>query len=273
MLVPNNFIGTSKYTGLLLVSLHKKILVMETLQNKVALVTGGSRGIGAAIVKRLAEQGAVVHFTYANGQQKAEETVSSLVEQGLQARAIRADNAVDGEISKVIEGIIEEHGRFDILVNSAGIFLGKPFHEHTMNDFDTTFAVNVRSVTEACLAAAKWMNPNGRIVTIGSGMADKVPFAGATLYTMSKSALQGLTKSLARELGPKEITVNLVQPGSVNTDMNPENSDSADFQRSLMAIPKYGRPAHIAAMVSYLVSEDAAYTTGAVFTIDGGANS
>ncbi len=246
---------------------------MNTLENKVALVTGGSRGIGAAIVKRLAEQGAIVHFTYANNQKAAEDTVDLLTEKGYRVKAIRADHAVSGEVSQVVKSITEEHGRFDILVNSAGIFIGKPFHEHTIEDFDATFAVNVRSVTEACIAAANLMDRNGRIVTIGSGMADKVPFAGATLYTMSKSALQGLTKSLARELGPKEITVNLVQPGSVNTDMNPDNSDSADFQRSLMAIPKYGKPEHIAGIVSYLVSDEADYTTGAVFTVDGGANS
>ncbi|MFD2163960.1 SDR family NAD(P)-dependent oxidoreductase [Paradesertivirga mongoliensis] len=245
----------------------------QHLNNKVALVTGGSRGIGAAIVQQLAEEGAVVYFTYVNSVREAEQLEADLSAKGCRVKAIRADSSVSGEVSRAIDDLIQKHQRFDILVNSAGVFIGKPFHEHTMEEFDEIFAINVRAVTEACLAAAKNMNLRGRIITIGSGMADKVPFAGATFYTMSKSALQGLTKSLARELGPKEITVNLVQPGSVNTDMNPEDSPSADFQRSLMAIPKYGKARHIAAMASYLVSEDAEYTTGAVFTVDGGANS
>lgn len=246
---------------------------MQTLNDKVALVTGGSRGIGASIVNRLAEQGVKVIFTYVNGGEQASQLVSSLQEKGLQAEAIRANNAQVGDITSVIKDVLERYSRLDILVNSAGIFTGKPFAEHTIEDYDHTFAINVRAVTEACLAAAKSMSPKGRIITIGSGLADKIPFAGATLYTMSKSALIGLTKGLARDLGPKGITVNLVHPGSVNTDMNPEDGPSADFQRSLMAIPQYGRPEHIAGMVAYLASEEAAFATGAVFTVDGGANS
>lgn len=245
----------------------------QHLNNKVALVTGGSRGIGAAIVRQLAEEGAVVQFTYVNSEQEAKQLAADLSAKGWKVKAVRADSSVSGEVSRTIDDLKQEYQRFDILVNSAGVFKGKPFHQHSMEEFDEIFAINVRAVTEACLAAAKNMSDRGRIITIGSGMADKVPFAGATFYTMSKSALQGLTKSLARELGPKEITVNLVQPGSVDTDMNPQDSPSADFQRSLMAIPRYGKAKHIAAMVSYLVSETAEYTTGAIFTVDGGANS
>ena len=246
---------------------------MQRLSNKIALVTGGSRGIGAAIVKRLAQEGATVHFTYLNGKEKALELEKALTNDGLKVKSIRADSAVAGEITKVIDSIMQQHSNLDLLVNSAGIYIGKAIEEHSMADYDATFSVNVRAVTEACLAASKCMNTNGRIITIGSTMGERVPFAGGTFYSMSKSALIGLTKGLARDLGPKDITVNLVQPGPVNTDMNPEDSPSADFQRSMMAIPRYGKPEHIAGMVAYLASEEAAYTTGAMFTIDGGTNS
>lgn len=245
---------------------------MQRVSNKIALVTGGSRGIGAAIVKRLAREGAIVHFTYLQAKEKAEQLEKILSDEGLRVKAIKADNGQAGEITKVVEGIISEHGRLDILVNSAGIYIGKAIEEHSIKDYDDTFAVNVRAVTEACLAAAKCMNENGRIITIGSTMGERVPFAGGTFYSMSKSALLGLTRGLARDLGTKNITVNLVQPGPVDTDMNPENSTGADFQRSMMAIPKYGKPEHIAGMVAYIASEEAGYATGTVFTMDGGTN-
>eukprot|EP01133_Synstelium_polycarpum_P011870 gene11870-13834_t len=246
---------------------------MKTLKDKIALVTGGSRGIGAAIVKRLAKDGATVTFTYVKGKAAAQALEKELQEEGLIVQGVQADNAVAGELGQVIETLIKTHGAFDILVNSAGIYIGKAIEEHVLEDYDQIFAVNVRSVVESCLAAAKHMNSSGRIINIGSNMAQRLPFAQGTLYAMSKSALIGLTKGLARDLGPKGITVNLVQPGSVNTDMNPENSGHADYQRSLMAIPKFGRPRHIADMVAFLAQPEADYSTGALFTIDGGSNS
>jgi 3-oxoacyl-[acyl-carrier protein] reductase len=246
---------------------------MQTLKNKVAFVTGGSRGIGSAIVKKLAHQGATVVFTYVNQREKAEVLVSDLGQQGMVAIAIKADGARAGQVTAAIEDTIAKHKVLDILVNNAGIYIGKPFEEHTLDDYDKTMAINARAVVEACLIASRKMANNGRIITIGSNMASRVPSPQGTLYAMSKSALMGLTKGLARDLGPKGITVNLVQPGSTNTDMNPENSDHADFQRALMAIPGYGRPEHIADLVAYLARPESTFTTGGIFTIDGGANS
>jgi 3-oxoacyl-[acyl-carrier protein] reductase len=245
---------------------------MQTLKNKVALVTGGSRGIGAAIVKKLAHEGATVVFTYVNGREKAETLVAELFEKGMNVMAIQADNSKSGEVTSAIEETISKFKVMDILINSAGIYIGKPFEEHTLEDYDKTMAVNTRAVVEACIVASKKMADNGRIITIGSNMAARVPFAQGTLYAMSKSALVGLTKGLARDLGPRGITVNLVQPGSTNTDMNPENSDGAEFQRTLMAIPKYGKPEHIADLVAYIANPDSMFTTGGIFTVDGGAN-
>ena len=246
---------------------------MQTLKNKVALVTGGSRGIGSAIVKKLAQEGATVAFTYVNERKKAQTLVAELLKKGMHVMAIKADNSVAGEVTSAIEETISKFKTLDILINSAGIYIGKPFEEHTLEDYDKTMAINARAVVEACIIASKKMPHNGRIITIGSNMASRVPSAQGTLYAMSKSALVGLTKGLARDLGPKGITVNLVQPGSTNTDMNPENSDHADFQRSLMAIPRYGKAEHIADLVAYLANPDSMYTTGGIFTIDGGANS
>jgi 3-oxoacyl-[acyl-carrier protein] reductase len=246
---------------------------MQTLKDKVALVTGGSRGIGAAIVKKLAEEGASVAFTYVNGEQKAQDLVKRSKEKGLLVIAIKADNSVEGEITKAVKKVISEFGQLDILINSAGIYIGKPFEEHTLQDYDTTMAVNVKAVVEACLVASREMKNNGRIITIGSNMAERVASSQGTLYSMSKAALVGLTKGLARDLGPKKITVNLVQPGPVNTDMNPETTDHAEFQRAMMAIPEFARPEHIADMVSYLANPASGYTTGGIFTIDGGTTS
>jgi len=244
---------------------------MQTLKNKVAFVTGGSRGIGSAIVKKLASDGATVAFTYVTGKDQAETIVKELMDKGLNALAIRADNAVEGEVTLGVEQTITKFGKLDILVNSAGIYIGKPFEEHTLADYNQIMSVNVRAVVEACITASKKMENNGRIITIGSNMAERAPFAQGTLYAMSKSALVGLTKGLARDLGSRAITVNLVQPGSTDTDMNPETSDFADFQRNLMAIPKYGKPEHIADFVAYLASPDSSYTTGGIFNIDGGS--
>jgi 3-oxoacyl-[acyl-carrier protein] reductase len=246
---------------------------MQTLKNKVAFITGGSRGIGSAIVKKLADLGATVSFTYVNERKKAETLVKELEEKGTTVMAIKADSAQAGEVTSAIEQTISQYKTFDILINNAGIYIGKPFEEHTLDDYDKTMAINSRAVVEACIVASRKMSENGRIISIGSNMASRVASVQGTLYSMSKSALVGLTKGLARDLGPKGITVNLVQPGSTNTDMNPENSDHADFQRRLMAIPRYGRAEHIADLVAYLASPGSVFTTGGVFTIDGGANS
>ncbi|HEY0669478.1 MAG TPA: SDR family NAD(P)-dependent oxidoreductase [Sphingobacteriaceae bacterium] len=243
---------------------------MKQLENKVALVTGGSRGIGASIVTRLAREGASVAFTYSNGKEKADNLVKELLSEGLSVTAFQADNSVQGNVTSAIDQCISLYGKLDILVNNAGIYIGKPFEEHTLEDYQQTMDVNVRAVVEACLTASRKMESAGRIITIGSCMADRVPFPQGTLYSMSKSALIGLTKGLARDLGHKAITVNLIQPGPVNTDMNPEDGEYSDAQRNLMAIPHYGKPYHIAALVGFLAGPDGSYSTGSSFTMDGG---
>lgn len=243
---------------------------MQNLKDKVAFVTGGSRGIGAAIVKRLAAEGAKVTFTYVNSKTQAEALVNELAEGGLTAIALHSDNAKEGAVSAAIDQAIEHYGKLDILVNSAGVYVGKTFEEHTTEDYDFVMNVNVKSVFEACLTASRKMEQGGRIVTIGSCMADRAAVPQATLYAASKSALSGFTRGLSRDLGPKGITVNLIQPGPVDTDMNPSTSEFSDFQRSMMSIPKYGRPEHIADAVAFLASPTNSYTTGSVITIDGG---
>lgn len=246
---------------------------MQDLKDKVAFVTGGSRGIGAGIVTRLAADGAKVAFTYVTGKERADALVAGLSEKGLVAIALQADNAKEGAVSAALEEAIAHFGRLDILVNSAGIYVGKPFEDHSLADYDEIMNINVKSVFEACLTASRKMENNGRIITIGSNMAERSASAQATLYSMSKSALVGFTKGLSRDLGAKDITVNLIQPGPVDTDMNPSDpasNGSSDFQRSMMAIPRYGKPAHIAAAVAFLAHPDNSYTTGSVITIDGG---
>lgn len=243
---------------------------MQNLKDKVAFVTGGSRGIGAAIVKRLAAEGAKVTFTYVNSKDQADALVSALAQEGFSAVAIQSDNSREGAVSHAIDQAIEHYGKLDILVNSAGVYVGKAFEEHTTGDYDYVMNVNVKSVFEACLAASRKMEHGGRIVTIGSCMADRTAVPQATLYAASKSALSGFTRGLSRDLGPKGITVNLIQPGPVDTDMNPAASEFADFQRGMMSIPQYGRPEHIADAVAFLASPVNGYTTGSVITIDGG---
>ncbi|MBO9612939.1 MAG: SDR family oxidoreductase [Dyadobacter sp.] len=243
---------------------------MQNLKDKVAFVTGGSRGIGAAIVKRLAAEGAKVTFTYVNSKDQADALVSELAQEGLSAVAVQSDNSKEGAVSAAIDQTIEHYGKLDILVNSAGVYVGKAFEEHTTAEYDYVMNVNVKSVFEACLTASRKMENGGRIVTIGSCMADRAAVPQATLYAASKSALSGFTRGLSRDLGPKGITVNLIQPGPVDTDMNPADSQFSDFQRGMMAIPKYGRPEHIADAVAFLASPTNSYTTGSVITIDGG---
>jgi 3-oxoacyl-[acyl-carrier protein] reductase len=240
------------------------------LSGKVVLVQGGSRGIGAAIVKRLAEQGAAVAFTYVSSEAKANELQDSVIAAGGKALAIKADSANADEIRHAVSTTAQHFGGLDILVNNAGVLAIAPIDEFTLEDFDRTLAINVRSVFIATQEAARHMKEGGRIINIGSTNADRMPFAGGATYAMSKSALVGLTKGLARDLGPRGITVNNVQPGPVDTDMNPADSDFAGSLMGLMAIPRYGKSEEIAAFVAYLAGPEAGYVTGASLTIDGG---
>jgi 3-oxoacyl-[acyl-carrier protein] reductase len=242
----------------------------KKLDGKVALVTGGSRGIGAAIAKRLAEDGAVTAITYSSGRDGAEEVVRSIESAGRRALAIRADNTDEGAVKSAITETVQAFGGIDVLVNNAGIAIFKPLDEITLEEFDRTVDVNVRAVFVAAQEASRHMKEGGRIITIGSINADRMPIAGGTIYGMSKAAVAGLTRGLARDLAPRGITVNVVQPGPVDTDMNPATGPFAETLMGYLAIKRYGEGHEVAAMVSYLASAEGAYVTGAALTIDGG---
>jgi 3-oxoacyl-[acyl-carrier protein] reductase len=245
---------------------------MKKLANKVALVTGGSRGIGAGIAKRLALEGATVVITYAQAGDKAQAVVNDIQKAGGRALALQANNNSPAEVQAAVEKAAATYGQIDILVNNAGIALLKPIGEYSVEEYDETMAVNVRAVFVACNTAVSHMKAGGRIITIGSNMADRVNPPNFTLYAMSKSALIGLTKGMARDLGPKGITVNLVQPGPVDTDMNPASGPHAAAQLEKMAVSEYGKPEDIAGLVAYLAGEESRYITGTALTIDGGYN-
>lgn len=245
---------------------------MKRLTGKIVLVTGGSRGIGAAITRRLAKEGARVAFTYNKSAEKANSVVAAIRGEGGDAMAIYADSGKPEEVMLAVDRTVEAFGTIDILVSNAGIYIGKNFEDHTLEEYEEIMSVNVRAVYVAAHAALKHMAPGGRIITIGSNMADNATGPQTTLYTMSKSALQGFTRGLARDVGRKRITVNLVQPGPVDTDMNPANTELADFLRSRMALADYGTGEDIAGLVLFLASEEGKYITGSALTIDGGFN-
>jgi 3-oxoacyl-[acyl-carrier protein] reductase len=246
---------------------------MTTLKNKRALITGGSRGIGAAIVKRLAREGADVAFTYSSSPDKANETAKAAQALGVQAIAIQADSADASAVVAAVERTVKELGGIEILVNCAGVLALGLIDDFKLTDFDRTVAVNVRAVFVATQAAVKHMKEGGRIINIGSCNAERMPFQGGAVYAMSKSALQGLVQGLARDLGVRGITVNNVQPGPINTEMNPDKSEFAEMlKKQFMALPRYGTAEEVAAMVAYLAGPEAGYVTGASLTIDGGFN-
>jgi 3-oxoacyl-[acyl-carrier protein] reductase len=246
---------------------------MKKLANKTALVTGGSRGIGAAIVRRLAAEGANIAFTYARSAEKAEALAAEInAAGGGRAIAIAADSAQAADIIGAVNKTVAEFGGLDILVNNAGIYIGKDFQEHTIEEYNQIMTVNVKAVYVAALEAVKHLQAGGRIITIGSNMGDNAIGPQTTLYTMSKSALQGFTRGLARDLGPKGIAVTLVQPGPTDTDMNPADTPFADFARSRMALANYGTVEDIAGLVAFLASQEGRQITGSWVTIDGGMN-
>ncbi|MER7455419.1 SDR family oxidoreductase [Micromonospora sp. NPDC126480] len=241
------------------------------LTGKVALVTGGSRGIGAAVVRRLAEDGAHVAFTYRAAEDEAKAVVADIESYGRTGLAIRADSADAAAAVDAVERTVARLGRLDILVNNAGVFAGGRIEEVGLDLLDRAVAVNVRGVYLVTQAAVRHLRDGGRIVNIGSSFASRVPAPGVSAYAMTKSAVNGLTRALARELGPRGITVNLILPGSTDTDMNPADSAGADAQRSHIALGRYATPADVAAMVSHLVGEGARHITGASIAVDGGS--
>jgi 3-oxoacyl-[acyl-carrier protein] reductase len=242
----------------------------QALKNKCALVTGGSRGIGAAIVKRLAQEGANVALTYSSSPDRANEVVQAAQALGVKAAAIQADSADAGAVAAAVERTVAELGGLDILVNNAGIAVMGTIDEFKLADFDRILAVNVRAVFVATQAAVKHMKSGGRVINIGSTNAERMPFVGGAVYAMSKSALQGLVQGLSRDLGPRGITINNVQPGPVNTELNPDSGEFAELMKKTNAIPRYGTVEEIAGMVTYLAGPEAGYVTGANLMIDGG---
>lgn len=245
---------------------------MTKLDGKIAFVTGGSRGIGAAIAADLAKAGATVALTWSHSEERAESLVKEIEAGGGTAVALRADNRDPDAIAAAINDVKSRYGRIDILVNNAGIFEVAPIDELTLDQLDRTLDINVRGAFLATRAAVPHMADDGRIIFIGSNLATRVPHPGLSAYSMSKSALIGLTKAVARDLGPQGITVNIIHPGSTDTDMNPADGPTADDQRSGMAIQRYNEPTEVASLVLWLCDRAAATVTGSEITIDSGSN-
>jgi 3-oxoacyl-[acyl-carrier protein] reductase len=242
----------------------------SSLDGRRALVTGASRGIGAEIVRRLAAEGAEVVFTYGASAAEAEKLVAEVAEAGGTAVAIQADSSDAEQVSRSVDDAVSQLGGLDILVNNAGVaYLGDP-ESFPLEQFDRLVAINVRAVFVAIQRALPHLGEGGRIINIGSINADRVPGPGLSVYAMTKGAVAGLTRGLARDLGPRGITVNNVQPGPIATDMNPEVGEFADMARQVMATGKYGQPRDIAGVVSYLAGPDTGYITGANWNVDGG---
>lgn len=245
---------------------------MIDLKGKRALVTGGSRGIGAAIAQVLAEHGADVAITYQNSPERADSVVSSIEKQGRRGLAIQADSADPDAIKRAVNETVETLGGLDILVNNAAVGLSGAIADIDLVKFQMMMDVNVRGPLAFSQAAIPHLLKGGRIISIGSGLGDRVPFPGVTAYAMSKSALLSFTRGLARELGPQGITVNLVSPGSTDTESNPAEGESAAVQRSLSSLGRFAEPREIADVVAFLASPAANMVTGSIVAVDGGAN-
>ncbi|TGQ47779.1 SDR family oxidoreductase [Mesorhizobium sp. M00.F.Ca.ET.216.01.1.1] len=238
----------------------------NSLNGKAALVTGGSRGIGAAIARRLAADGT------SSSEHQARMVGGEIEATGGHAIAIKADNRHATAIERAVADAVRAFGRLDILVNSAGIWRAAPIDTLSLADFDGTMEVNLRAPFVASKAAAAHMGEGGRIISIGSNLAERVTDTSLSAYSTSKAALVGLTKALARDLGSRGITANVVHPGSTDTDMNPATGPHAEHQRQKMATPRFGKAEEIAGMVAWLAGPEGRFVTGAALTIDGGAN-
>jgi 3-oxoacyl-[acyl-carrier protein] reductase len=245
---------------------------MSKLNKKVALVTGGSRGIGAAIAKRLAADGASVAITYAKDTGAASAVVKAIERDGGRAIAIQADAADAEAVKRAVEKAFATFGRLDVLVNNAGTAIPKTFEETTLEEMDRVIDINIRGVFVTTQAALKHMNDGGRIIMIGSAVGERVQTPGLVPYSATKGAVKIFTQALSRELGSRGITVNNVQPGPIDTDLNPASGNWAVPQKAATVLGRYGHVDEIASMVAFVAGPESSYITGANLTVDGGMN-
>jgi 3-oxoacyl-[acyl-carrier protein] reductase len=245
---------------------------MSNLNNRVALVTGGSRGIGAAIAKRLAADGANVAITYTKGANAAASVVKEIERTGRKAIAIQADATDAGAVEAAVEKTVATLGQLDVLVNNAGTAIPKKFEETTLEEIDHMLSLNVRGALVATQAALKYMKNGGRIIMIGSSVGERSMTPGLAAYSATKGAIKMFTQGLSREVGDRGITVNNVQPGPIDTDLNPAAGDWAAPQKANTALNRYGTVDEVAALVAFVAGPEAAYITGANLTVDGGTN-
>jgi 3-oxoacyl-[acyl-carrier protein] reductase len=244
----------------------------HSLRDRVALVTGGSRGIGAAIAKRLATDGASVAITYSKGADAANGVISAIEQLGGKAIAIQADAADAEAVKSAVEQTVATFGRIDVLVNNAGTAIPKRFEETTLDEIDRMFDINVRGTMAATQAALKHMNDGGRIIMIGSCVGERTLTPGLVAYSATKGAVKMFTQGLSREVGSRGITVNNVQPGPIDTDLNPAAGDWAVPQKAVTALNRYGHVDEVAALVAFVAGPESSYITGANLTVDGGTN-
>src|SRR5882724_1541934 len=244
----------------------------KNLEGKIALITGGSRGIGAAIAKRLADDGANVAITYTKGADAAAAVVKEIERVGRKAIAIQADARDAGAVESAVEKVVETFGRLDVLVNNAGTAIPKRFEETTLEEMDRMIDINVRGTFVATQAALKHMKDGGRIIMIGSSVGERMMTPGLVPYSATKGAVKMFTQGLSREVGSRGITVNNVQPGPIDTDLNPAAGDWAVPQKAVTALNRYGHVDDIAAMVAFVAGPEASFITGANLTVDGGVN-
>jgi 3-oxoacyl-[acyl-carrier protein] reductase len=244
----------------------------HSLKGKVALVTGGSRGIGAAIAKRLAADGASVAITYAKDANSASIVIKAIEAAGGKALAIQADAVDVSAVRGAVEKAVAAFGKLDVLVNNAGTAIPKLFEETTLEEMDHVINLNIRGVFVTTQAALKHMNDNGRIIMIGSCVGERNLTPGLAAYSATKGAVKMFSQSLSREVGSRGITVNNVQPGPIDTDLNPAAGEWATPQKAVTALNRYGRVEEVAALVAFVASPESAYITGANLTVDGGTN-